>query len=155
MKSSGKPGKLYEVFYVKNGVTQYFIKPLKLKTDEVKFSVDFTVKSNVEPKGNLTCNFSLLSEKPIKKVGKVLFSNNGQQVSLDNLEKVFLEKQDKKYHLRYTSTMTFDAFSQLTKSGFSTILVDNISFEMSKKVLKKLDKVDDSVTEVIELNFED
>ena len=50
LKVSGasKATKLYEVFYIKNGVTQYFVKPLKLKENKVKFSTDFTIR-RLEP----------------------------------------------------------------------------------------------------------
>lgn len=155
MQSSGKPGKLYEVFYVKNGVTQYFVKPLKMKSDDVKFNIDFTLRSNLTEDGDITVNFSTLSKEPIKKLKKVEFSSNSLSANLNELEKVFLEKQGKDYHLRYTSTMKFRDFSKLSKSKFSTLKVDDMVFEIPKKVLKKLAKIDDSVVEIIELNFED
>jgi len=155
MGSSGRPSKLYEVFYIKNGVTQYFIKPLKMKSGDVKFKIDFTLRSNLTQDGDVTCNFSLLSKEPIKKIELATLSNSSNKASINNLEKIFIEKQGKDYHLRYTSTMKFSDFSNLSKSKFSTINIDGISFEIPKKMLKKLSKIDESVIEIIELNFED
>ena len=155
MGSSGRPGKLYEVFYIKNGVTQYFVKPLKMKYNDVKFKIDFTLRSDLGKEGDITCNFSLISKKPIKKVEKASFYNSSEEITFNDLEKVFLEKLGKNYHLRYTSKIKFLDFSKLSKSKFSAINIDGFSFQIPKKVLKNLEKVDESVVEIIELNFED
>lgn len=146
--------KLYEVFYIQNGVTQYFVKPLKFKNDGIKFTADFTLRNDVTPEKNIVCNFSLYSPEPIKNVEKVTITTGQSTMELFDLEKVFIEKQKNGYHLRYTSKMKFSDFSMLTKTNSSTFKVDNVIFESPKKVVKKLNKVDEYVIDIIELSFE-
>lgn len=146
--------KLYEVFYIQNGVTQYFVKPLKFKSNSVKFTADFTLRSDVTPEKNIVCNFSLYSPEPIKSVEKVSVTTGQSTMELFDLEKVFIEKQKNSYHVRYTSKMKFSDFSALTKTNSSAFNVDNAIFESPKKVVKKLNKVDEYVIDIIELSFE-
>lgn len=150
-----KANKLYEVFYIKNGVTQYFIKPLKFKTKDVKFSMDYTVRSDVKKDGFIVCNFSTFSKDPIKKIDNISLNTGDTKIEFYDLEKVFLEKQKNHYHLRYTSKVPFKEFSKFTKSSNSTVNVNKYVFETRYKTTKKLGRIDEYVIELIELNLED
>ena len=150
-----KANKLYEVFYIKNGVTQYFVKPLKYKSKDIKFTMDYTLRSDVKKDGFIVCNFSTFSEKPIKKIETFKLNIDGKKYEFKELEKVFLEKQKNDYHLRYTSKLSFEDYSKLTESVNSTVELNNIVFETSKKNTKKLGRIDEYVVDLIELNFED
>lgn len=155
MESSGNPGKLYEVFYIKNGVTQYFVKPLKGKGEDLKYTTDFTLRNDLKLDGDIVCNFSLFSKKPIKKIESAVFKSDGKSIPLHSLEKIFIEKVKKEqYHLRYTSKMTFRDFSQLVKADIISMKLDNLYIGFSNKIVKNLHKIDEYIVELVELNME-
>ena len=156
MQSSGRPGKLYETFYVKNGVTQYFIKPLKAKSKTSTFKMDFTLRNNIKSEGIIVCNFSVLSKNPIKKIESASFVCDEKTISLKDLDKIFIEKEGKdSYHLRYTSNISFKDFSTISKGENISISFDNMTNTFSKGTVKKLHKINEYIIEVIELNMEE
>jgi hypothetical protein len=96
---------LFETFYVGDEGTQYFIKPLQLKNDkaEQEADLDFVFRYKNQVKDSVTINISFLGKEMIKKVDSCSFQTSKGQLRLQSLKYLFLERQGKKYNLRYSS----------------------------------------------------
>ena len=147
--ATSRSNKPYLEFFIKEGVLQYFVKPLYLKSKENKMSIDFTMRSDVENDGYIVCNFSILSKDSILDLKEVIFNLNIEKAPLIEINKLY-GKKDKLYSVRYNSKMNFKYFSKFVKCQNPTILIGSQQFAFKASELKKIKTIKTDIVNVIE-----
>jgi hypothetical protein len=147
--------KVYEQFFVDQGVMQYFVKPLTFYSKKYKYTVDFTFRDTIADNSFVTANFSVFSKEKIKNIDSVYFIANNKKYYFQNCKKMFLEKDKKKYQIRYTSGITlrdFEKFCSIKPNIYVFVNNDRMLFKPTKKVLKSLRIVKGNILDIIIYN---
>ena len=109
---SVKPGgiksgsSLFETFYVGEGGTQYFVKPLEFENSEgdAKIIIDFSFRHYEDSrKDTVITNYSLLDDQIIRKVESFKIENTATKSSFRNNSLLFNEKSKEIFKSRFTS----------------------------------------------------
>ncbi len=147
-----KTGKAFETYYVGDGINQYFVAPLKFKAENMTFNCDFTYRDKND---SVTCNYSIFADQPFVNFDYIGFEKNGGSINLYNSKKLFVEKQKKQFHSRYTSQLSRASFIELFhleelkpifKSGDT-----QASFKASSASQKSSKKVESNLITILEL----
>ena len=130
---------VYEVFIISDTVTQYFIHPITYQSDEKEIlRLDFTFRDPIIANSVVTLNFSYLSKNQDTTLNALSFLTKEKQETVQTLKKLYIEKQKKQYHMRYTGTISYNTFKKFFQGG--QIQLDNgqkVLFSSTKKTLKK------------------
>ena len=95
----------YESFFVGEGGTQYFIKPIEFKSEnsQNKLFFDLTFRYKNELKDSATINFSIESDYIVKEVNDIAFTNATSTVFSDGISLLFNEKKGQKFTSRFSA----------------------------------------------------
>jgi len=157
IKFNGKKSakKHYEVFFIDQGVLQYFVKPLEFKGDDEVFSVDFTFRDSVNYFSSVTTNYSIFTENPIKQVDSAFFVTNNEQIKLHNCERFFINIKKKTYQIRNSCTITYSQLIEITANEtefWAYYEGQKHVFIPTKKTSNILQGIKTQVIDIIELN---
>ncbi|GAB4340268.1 MAG: hypothetical protein OHK0038_19740 [Flammeovirgaceae bacterium] len=124
VQSNGKVSRYYETFLLFGGGTQYFVKPIEFKENANYFSMDYTLRDNLQDSSFITCNFTFSTNTPYKNLKKLSFKTEDEEISTNFLEKIYIEKT-KMYHYRYTSKLRFYDFKELFSKNLQQIIISD------------------------------
>ena len=138
---------LYETFYVGEGGTQYFIKPVTFEGTNSEVKLDMTFRYKNEIKDSATFNFTIKDGSIFKQVDSVIISDGTNKYNLDRTFLLFNEKMKKDFLSRYSSYLPFENLVELIKHDSWTItiyanekvLVYNAN-KRTKKIFRKLNE---------------
>jgi len=148
-KKSGKS--YFETFYVGEGGTQYFIKPIvfsSIKKSE-KINFDFTFKYKNEVKDSANVNFSILSNNMFKNIDSLTFKNTTHNFVIKDFKLLFNERNSKLFDSRFSTKISLKDLNKMFNSADWVIDVfkENVHYtytteKRTKKVIEKLqDKI--------------
>ena len=133
--SSNKAKETYSVFFIDNGVLQYFIKPLEFKSK----------------------NYTLYSTEPIKSIESIIIKTNTNSAQIIGNERLYINKDKKGYQIRYSGTITYKQLTEFVYCENPRIhiyLKNEIIFKPEKHTLKSIKIIKTEVIDIIELNKE-
>ncbi len=146
VKPSGvKSGKnLFETFYLGEGGTQYFIKPMifynTLNREEIHLDFTFRYKNIV--KDSVIVNLSLHSSILFKSINSLRFANTTHKILRKDIRLLFNEKRNKQFNSRFYTKISLIEFNKLFDNEDWTIIVytnkTSNTYISEKKVIKKL-----------------
>jgi hypothetical protein len=151
--SGGSTGNLYEIFYVGEGINQYFIPGLNFRSKEKENIVcDFTYRDSSE---TVVCNFSIFSENPYSKFSEVFFLCNNQEFHLTDFNKIFIESRKRHFLSRFSSKLKIDEFLLLFEQKEISIIVNTpdskSSFQATKKTMKSVERINSELIRILKL----
>lgn len=106
------PKKLYESFFLGNGKTQYFIKPLEFtagRNDVIR--LDFTLR-DTPTDTNVTVNFSVYAPEAIDTVHALRIQADRFGISSDKVQQLFRKKHKKNYESRFSTEFPVSAIQK-------------------------------------------
>ncbi len=140
----------YQLFYA-DKENMYFVHPLTFKSKDHVLKADFTFRDNIKTEQQVKCNISLYKKEP-QKITSIEFRSASDSILLNDVEKIFIEKEGKYFEIRYGGNMPFDTFSNLVKTGeFSIDLNNKESFSATGKTQNRLEEIQNDVMQVIYL----
>lgn len=152
--NGSKTGKAFETYYVGEGINQYFVSALKFKSDNHKLESDFTYRDKND---SVTCNFSIFGSQPFVDFEKVAFSDGTKEVTLNQINKIFIEKQKGTFHSRYTSQIALEDFVHLFHYQEIIPIVSSkgktIQFEANGKSKKAIETIESDLISILELEY--
>jgi len=155
--SDKKTGKdLYEEFFIDKGVTQYFIKPIKFKSDEFSYIVDFTFRDTATAKSYIIANFSIYSNEKTEVYDSIGFYADNVVCKFINPVKLYIDADKNLYIRRFTAYLKYDEMKKLFSSENMRIFIssNNKLNELlpTKSTKKHISLINDNLLEFIELN---
>jgi hypothetical protein len=144
-KTGGKPGKHVESFYVGDEGMQYYIKPVSFHTSEKgnksTLVPDFSFRYRPETQSMVTMNFSIFSNRAIKKLDSLHWNSHHGKTTITLIELMFIEKDKKGFHQRFTLQLPLSDVIRLLHVE-STITMshhlENMAFYARKKKTQKV-----------------
>lgn len=115
-------GKHYKEFYMGDGTIQYFIEPLKFKSQKKKLTIDFTFKNYNRDTTKVIANFSIIMPNSSEVQSIKLLSDQGEVFKNSNLTKLYTETH-RKFHARYSCIIDYAAIESFFNSMDAIILV--------------------------------
>lgn len=102
--ASGKAGGLYETFFVGEGITQYFIKPLDFKQVNGKsdLKMDFTFRVKKSLQDSAIINFTIISPIKIEEINQLTFNTKTVNFSASPVKTLYKEREKRKYKRRFS-----------------------------------------------------
>lgn len=145
--SSTKSGKkLYETFYLGEGGSLYFIKPIKFFGENSEMLLDFTFNSNVHDTSMSIVNGSFINKSLVGKVDSITFHSK-VDVAIKEVKEIFNERNSANQFIsRFTFKLKTKDLIQLFQDGFShEIFIKNEVFKSfpSKKSKRKINKLNE------------
>ncbi len=157
MMMGGKKEKfsVYEEYYINEGITQYFVKPLIFKSKDYKFTIDYTFRDSITT-SFVTANSSLFSDQPIKTIDSIIILiDNSKKVKVKNNKKLFIDMK-KKYQIRHSGNISYNELKTFFSGTVFEVNVftnnSNIILFPSKQTLKSIRLFNTHGIEIIELN---
>ena len=150
--NSGK--KLYTDFFVGGGGTQYFIKPLEFESKvgtKEEILVDITFRYKDEIKDSATVNFSIVGSKPYKSILKFILKGETISFVSDEVDLMYNERGKDGFISRFSCKLPLSVLTEMVKSGYDWEITisdnsqTNYSYRSSKKTIKSLEKLDESL----------
>lgn len=141
---------LYETFYVGEQGTQYYVKPLSFSGENSEeLSLDMTFRYKDQIKDSVVVNFSVFSDKVLKKIDSFVLRNAQNSVQSTDVSLLFNSKQKKKVQSRFVVQLPLEEVYQLfqEENWIVEIQSDNnkIVFVSSGKASKSVRKLNDVV----------
>lgn len=147
-----KSGKnLFETFYVGEGGTQYFIKPLFFLNSQNKeeLHIDFTFRYKNEVKDSVILNLSLLSSDIFKSIDSLSLSNTTYKIISKNNKLLFNEKRNKFFNSRFSTKISLIELNKMFGSDDWKIIVYSggtyFTYASEKKTKKAIKKLQDKI----------
>jgi|JI61114C2RNA_FD_contig_41_4473753_length_1584_multi_3_in_0_out_0_2 hypothetical protein len=147
----------YASYFVDNNVYLYFIKPLKLKNNNIEALIDFTFKdSSLNSNSGVICNFTLYNHT-FEKNDEVYFVENSKKVKLQNTTILYSEVKNNKLITRFTSSLSSKVLLEaLEKKAFHLIVKNNsLNTEfvciLSDKSSKRWNKTHNSIFQTLNI----
>jgi len=147
---SGNQGlsKYIETFYTGNEGVQYFIKPLefeRINSDE-SLLVDYTFRFLDTIKGNVTVNFTIVSNKFFKQLDNIEFEIVNNKFKYKTVNLLFNENIKGKWHSRFTTGIPLSDFVKISNDiYFITINDIDLKFSPTKKTQNTLKYLKDNL----------
>lgn len=156
-KFGGKKGtkQYYKEFFLKGGIIQYFIKPIKFKGKKEQIIIDFTFRDTVQKTSNIIVNYTITSPEITKKIDSIFFIYEKTKIELKNIERFYIEKQKSMYLIRYSSVITYADLIKITTQQPNILAYFNNNkhkFYITKKAKKVLSVSKEQIVDIIELN---
>jgi len=152
IKPSGiKSGKnLYETFYIGNGGTQYFIKPLYYQGQNSTLTIDYTFRYPDTTSNDVVINFSIISDSVLRNVQELKVGNTIVQ----DIKPLYNETSNKQFLSRFTGWAPLKSLKNyVTQHNHSVTIKQNkskITFTPSSKTEKTLQKLSQNLFVLIE-----
>ena len=109
--SSLKPGStnsgssLYTSFFVGEKGTQYFIKPIKFKSNdsdnEMMLDITFRYKDSLHT--DATLNYSVINQEIIKNIDSIVIANPTNKISCKHNKRLYNERKKNNYFSRFST----------------------------------------------------
>ena len=149
--SPGPSNKLYETFYLENGITQHFVKPLPLQNHKLEKgnTIDFIVRKNEEVISMATVNMTVYSNEAINSKALVMIQGDNVSANSSDLNVIYTEKEEDNFKHRITFNVNQDEFLKILKSHTFKISIQQdskiIILEPSSRALKRLRDLNSSI----------
>ena len=148
--STRSANNLFETFFVGEEGTQYFIKPLSfVNANKEKLHIDFTFRYKNKVDGFASAKMTIESEKPIKKIKKILISNTKKTIPLSEIEFMFIKREKNKFNSRFSAVTEIRNLEELfsSNSWFLEIELEEkvVKFQPQKQTKKSIYKLDQSI----------
>ncbi len=156
-KFNGKKGakKSYEVFFINQGVLQYFVKPTEFKANEEMVMIDFTFRDTLAYTSFVTVNYSIFSSQVIKQVDSAFFVVDNKRIKLENCTRFFIDLHKNTYQIRNSCGITYQELTDLFSSQpvFEAYYNNEKTvFIPTKKTVKIFSAIKTQIIDIIELN---
>ena len=144
--------RLFQSFYMGNGITQYFIKELTFNNDNNSLLLDITVQMKKEDSNNAIVNFTLQGKENINQVDSAIIVQQGKKLILTNIVPLFNEKIKNNFKSRYTSNINandlFIFFQDPLWSIHITSRGKKYVYTTPKKTIKSIQYIHSNVFEI-------
>lgn len=107
---------LYENFYTGDEGTQYFIKPITFKnskSEELIIDIIFRFNQTITKEDTARINFSIKSNSLVKEVDSLTLANKEISFKGDDIERLFMERDNKQSLSRFSSSVPLGSLSKL------------------------------------------
>lgn len=154
-KGKKSPKKYYEVFFIDQGINQYFIKPLKFEAKKEYFTVDFTFRDSIGYDSYVTTNYSIFTSDVVKTVDSAFFVINTDKILIKKQEKFFIDLLKDTYQIRYSGKITYKELISVTENDPEIWTYYNGNkhiYYSNKKAKIGLEVSKNSIIKIIELN---
>lgn len=134
---------LYTTFYLGDKGTQYFIKPLELKSaNNETFTVDFTFRDSqsTADSTHVIVNSSILTKSLHSSLDSIIFSNSSNSFTISKLNVLFKEKKEGDFLLRTSGKTNLGSLKALFFTSNWQVNVFTNSNEYSFTTTKKTNK---------------
>ena len=150
---------LYESFYTGDAGTQYFIKPITFKnsnSEELIIDIIFRFNQSITNEDTARINFSIKSNSLVKEVDSLTLANKQISFKGDDIERLFMERDNRQYLSRFSSSAPLGPLSKLFISDQWTIeaFYENkkSSFFPTSPTQRKIRKLNYNLFELIREN---
>ncbi|MCB8964875.1 MAG: hypothetical protein H6536_07555 [Bacteroidales bacterium] len=144
---------LYETFYVGNGTTQYFIKPLHFKSNSINIDLDFTFRYSNTLNTTVTTNFNIIGTT-LQKIDSLQFISQNSTITLRSIKMLFREKQKNMVISRYTTDINLSELRQVFEGKDQTIISyhngEQTNLEPTRKTQKSVRKLHQNLFVLLE-----
>ncbi|MFK7899838.1 MAG: hypothetical protein AB8B61_03670 [Cyclobacteriaceae bacterium] len=152
-EASKSGSNLFETFYVGEGNTQYFIKPIVFENEnKEQFILDFTFKYKDNLNEKMILKASLLSNLLTKELDQVIFTNGKikKNIDLENIKLLFSERDKKLFLSRFSMESNLSQFKQLFNSPNWKIKIKGFKpFTPKNSTHKKISRLNYSIFELM------
>jgi len=137
---------LFETFYVGDGGTQYYLKPLTFineNKEKVFLDATFKYKKSLDETANV--KISVISPKLIKDIEKFTISNSSgeKEISFNNIEFMFNERTKNLFLSRFSMETNLSELKRIYNNPEWIITIDKLSpFKPKGKAKKSIEKLD-------------
>lgn len=156
VRSTKSAKKLYEEFFIGQGVMQYFVKPLEFKNNEYSLNIDFTFRDTTHATSLVITNFSIFLKDKSEKIDSLGFQFDNSKVNFINPTQLYIDFNKKQYIKRFTSYVKYDDMKSFFYSENLTIFIysNNLLKILypTKKTNKNIEILKIKVFDMIELN---
>ena len=133
-----------EVYYLGEGVLQYFARPSGMSAKDADLDIDFTMRPEVEGWPVITNFTIILDEYQKKNVKQAYFKlDNDEIIQADSIQMLY--KTASKGMIRYTSVIDFEAFKQMTNAKEVSFVVkyekDSSVFDADRDFYKRMENI--------------
>ncbi|MEL6194316.1 MAG: hypothetical protein AAFR66_19805 [Bacteroidota bacterium] len=147
---NSKRDKLVETFFVEEGITQYFIKPLMLKGEKKStLYVDFTFRDQEVSNDSATVNFSIEDENTLKKIESLTLITSDQTVSVSDISFLLTKDRGGSFESRYSSRIPLEEVKKLfeKEEWKATVLNEGstMRFSSSGKAERSIEKLNERI----------
>ena len=147
---NSKRDKLVETFFVEEGITQYFIKPLMLKGEKKNtLYVDFTFRDQEVSNDSATVNFSIEDENTLKAVESLTLTASGQTVLVSDISFLLTKDRGGSFESRFSSRIQLEEVKNLFEQEEWQATVVNegstMRFSSTGKAEKSIGKLNERV----------
>lgn len=150
-QSTSKPtSKHFETFFIGNGTTQYFIRPLTFerKVDKQRLEIDFTFRSNpsVSKEEKVNINFSIYKNTTDRNEKFFILGKDETDSIKKEVTILFSEKTKKGYLHRYNTTVLLKDLQEIFKQSNWELILENEdktkdTYVLSKKSKKQFERL--------------
>jgi hypothetical protein len=142
-----KTGKnLWEEFYVSQGVSQYFIKPLLFKNEAGHFLVDFTFRNTSD---SVTVNFTIKGVNLPSQRETIFFCSSVDTIHIGKAQTIFRSAGKNGIDSRESSKIEFSEFIRLIKCDHWNIKTSDVIFQPISKTEKYLYKLRNNLISIL------
>lgn len=145
--NSAPSNKLYEIFYLADGATQYFTKPqnLSYKNSE-DHSFDLLFRKKDEKSDSIVVNMTAYTLNPLTKDAKPFIEGNDKRLSGNDFSIIYTEKSKERFKNRISFKLPYQEFLTVIATNsfaFSLETKDNATIKLttSKKTEKNIEKL--------------
>ncbi len=103
--SDGGGGGDYHTFFVSEGVTQYYIKPMEFESDDEDMNLDITFRVGPATSDSAVVNFTVEGDRILKKVDVLTIDNGMDSVSTTATRNMFTEDRSGTIFARFTNSV--------------------------------------------------
>lgn len=98
--------------------TLLYVKPISMAGKlSSRIEVDFTARLTHNDSAGAVLNFSLITARPVSKIGRIQLSNGTTSLSnTDQVQKLFVEQQGNHWVSRFSAKLTIAEFMNIIKS---------------------------------------
>jgi hypothetical protein len=156
VKGTKSAKKLYEEFFLGQGVMQYFVKPLEFKNDEYSFTIDFTFRDTLSDVSLVISNFSVFLDDKSEIFDSIGFESENFKVDFINPTQLYIDFNKKQYIKRFTSYVKYGDMKNFFYSENLSIFIysKNVKKNLypTKKTSKNMNILNNKLFEITELN---
>lgn len=145
--NSGPSNKLYEIFYLEDGILQYFIKPQSLlynSSDEHSFDLLFRKKDNTSD--SLVINLTAYTPKALTNNTKASITGNGTTALGNDFTIIYSEKSGDDFKNRLSFKISYRTFLKIIENNSFNIALEtpemtDIKLSTSKRTNKNIEQL--------------
>jgi len=152
---SPNASRLYKSFYTDSG-TQYFIKPLKFSNStsgKLKFDIVFRFNNTIQESDSVIINYSIVTDQLVKEIDSIRFNSGDVNLIASFNDRLFMEREKKQYHSRFSSSASLTPLVQLFISEQWTIEVfhneNKMVFKPTASSARKIESLNFNLFELL------